>query len=140
MATRDIWKPILPIDPEMNGAVIPVPAEFKGVKHKKEKPGERNGLILHAVDLTFGTEEVSLYSDKTQLRAPVPYVLISTADAAALGIPEGAEVEIRCAGERLRCELKTSGDMADGIAVAPRLHGFPVDVFSGKAIEIAQVQ
>ena len=93
-------------------------------------------LTLIATELTFGTEELSTYSENTQLRAPAPYVLLNDEDAARLGITSGIMVEMSGGGLKLECLLRVSAKAAIGVAIAPRVNGFPVSGLSGKSVII----
>lgn len=96
----------------------------------------RAALTLIASELTFGTEELSTYSNMTQLRAPVPYVLLNNDDAARLGLEPGIMVEISSGGLKLECALRVSDKAAEGVAIAPKVKGFPVSVLNGKKVTI----
>lgn len=96
-----------------------------------------DGLRLLPVDLTFGSEELSIYSDKTQLRAPKPYVLMHPDEADKRGLRKG-EAEIEFGGKKVRYELKVDGNAAKGIIIAPRLHGFDLSEIGGRQASIKQ--
>ena len=93
-------------------------------------------LTLVSTELTFGTEELSTYSDNTQLRAPAPYVLLNDEEAARLGLEAGVMVEISGEGTTIQCTLRISGKAAKGVAITPKVKGFPVSVLSGKSVTI----
>ncbi len=132
--------------PESEGALItagpvdrlqaygPFPAGEKPDAGEGLKPVDR--LLLYAVDLTFGTEEISAYSDKTGLRAPEPYVMINTEDAVALGLEDGEPVNVSSGDISVACVLKTSASCAGGAAFAPRLTGSDAAALSGKTVKI----
>ncbi len=134
--------------PESEGALItagpvdrlqaygPFPAGEKPDAGEGLKPVDR--LLLYATDLTFGTEEISVYSDKTQLRAPEPYVMINREDAKELGLNDGDWVKVASGSLGISCALKTSASCAKGAAFAPRLTGFDAAALSGKTIRITR--
>ena len=93
-------------------------------------------LTLISTDLTFGTEELSTYSDNTQLRATEPYVLLNNEDAARLGLESGVMVELSGSGLKLECILMANGKAAEGVAIAPKVKGFPISGLTGKKITI----
>ncbi|MHB8174655.1 MAG: molybdopterin-dependent oxidoreductase, partial [Nitrospirota bacterium] len=131
------FAPIAGLSPESEGTVIkqgyeyaPPPVNLK----RLEPPGE--GPILYAVELTFGTEEISIHSDKTQLRAPEPYVLMNAEDTGEYGLKDGERVKITSGNLSLSCILKTSASCARGAAFAPRLQGFGANALSGKNVKI----
>ena len=100
----------------------------------KSDTGE--GLLLYAVELTFGTEEISIHSDKTQLRAPKPYVLINAGDAVSLGLKDGQTVRVSSGEATFSCVLKTSASCARGAAFAPRLKDFRAEMLNRKRVTI----
>jgi NADH-quinone oxidoreductase subunit G len=93
-------------------------------------------LTLIATELTFGTEELSTYSDMTQLRAPAPYVLLNDQEAVNLGLEPGSMVTLSGGGTTLECTLRVSGKSARGVAIVPKVKGFPVSGLAGKKITI----
>ncbi len=94
--------------------------------------------MLLAVELTFGTEELSVYSDKTQLRAPSAYVYLSSGDAGRLGLADGDMVVVKRGETAFECRLIVSGGVAPGVAVAPRLPGSAAASLDGKYVEISR--
>ncbi len=91
------------VNPESPGAVITAGYEYS-TPVAPALAGE--GLILYAIDLTFGTEEISTRSDKTQLKAPAPYVLMNNEDAMKSGLKDGERVKITSGNLSLTCDLK----------------------------------
>jgi len=122
------------VNPESPGAVITAGYEYSPPPVSPALAGE--GLILYAIDLTFGTEEISTRSDKTQLKAPAPYVLMNNEDAGESGLKDGERVKITSGDLCLTCDLKVSESCARGAAFAPRLHGFDAAALSGKRVKI----
>jgi NADH-quinone oxidoreductase subunit G len=122
------------INPESPGLVITAGFEYSPPPAAPPKSNE--GLILYAMELTFGTEEISARSDKTQLKAPAPYVLMNSEDAKGSGLKDGERVKITSGNLSLSCGLKVSGSCAKGAAFAPRLHGFDAAALSGKRVKI----
>jgi NADH-quinone oxidoreductase subunit G len=120
--------------PESPGMVIT--AEYEYSPPPAAPPAAGEGLILYAIELTFGTEEISIRSDKTQLKAPAPYVLINSEDARESGLKDGEQVKITSGGLSLSCGLKTSASCAKGASFAPKLHGFDAAALSGKRVKI----
>ena len=111
-----IWKLLRDIDPEKLGPVLKAEKPY-------EPPGEhsakdtKDGLRIIEVELTFWTEELSQYSDKTQLRAVEPYIMLHPEDAARLGLSPGDIM--------FECKLQVNGGIAKGVAVQPRLSHQP---------------
>ncbi|MGC2423390.1 MAG: NADH-quinone oxidoreductase subunit NuoG [Nitrospirota bacterium] len=122
------------INPESPGMLITAGYEYSSPPAAPALAGE--GLILYAIDLTFGTEEISTRSDKTQLKAPTPYVLINAEDARESGLNDGDRVKITSGDLSLSCGLRTSTSCAKGAAFAPKLHGFDAAALSGKRVKI----
>jgi NADH-quinone oxidoreductase subunit G len=122
------------VNPESPGMVITAGYEYSPPPSAPPTAGE--GLILYATELTFGTEEISIRSDKTQLKAPAPYVLINSEDAKGSGFKDGERVKITSGDSSLECELKVSESCAKGAAFAPRLHGFDASSLSGRRVKI----
>ncbi|EIC84926.1 NADH-quinone oxidoreductase subunit NuoG [Serratia sp. M24T3] len=62
----------------------------------------------------FGSEEMSQRSSVIQQRMPAPYVMVSTADAAALGVNQGTQVEFTCNGQTLTLPVRLSETLEKG--------------------------
>jgi NADH-quinone oxidoreductase subunit G len=83
------------------------------------RPGALLAVPLHHV---FGSEELSGRAPAIRERAPVPALLLSQADARALGAAPGDPLVLELAGLRVELPL---GDFRD---LAPGLVGVPVGV------------
>ncbi len=136
------FAPLAALHPESEGALITAGQADRPKAQTPPsaggKPDTGEGLLFYAVELTFGTEEISAYSGKTRLRAPEPYVLINSADAAGLGLKDGERVKVSSGKSALSCVLKTSASCAKGAAFAPRLTGFDAAALSGKRVNITK--
>ncbi len=128
------------LHPESDGALITAgPVDWPQAQRQPsagDKPDTGEGLLLYAVELTFGTEEISARSDKTQLRAPEPHVLINSEDAGKLGLKDGEPVRVSSGNITISCVLKTSSSCARGAAFAPRLKGFGAEALNRKRVTI----
>ncbi|MBI5695163.1 MAG: NADH-quinone oxidoreductase subunit NuoG [Nitrospirae bacterium] len=137
MAGEDpMWGVLTTLDPESGGAVLPAETGYNPPEPPVEFELAASGLTLVAACQTFGTEEISSYSDKLNPVSPEPYVIIQTGDAAGLGITAGTRVLVTCGETSFACGLRVSDKMASGVAVAPRLPGLPVAWMAGKTVKI----
>jgi NADH-quinone oxidoreductase subunit G len=93
----------------------------------KPRPGE---LLLVPAWHCFGSEELSAQSPGVASLSPSPYCGLSVADAGALGVKDGDEVELILAA--------APGTAANDAAVAPGLR-LPVKVIDGLAAGVAEV-
>lgn len=127
---------IIALEPGSEGAVLAVPDNFEAPEPPGPSEEAGKGLLLAAVERTFGTEELSSYSDKTDLKAPEPCVTLNADDAARLGLGPGAKVEMTDGKTVMECGLGVSANQAGGTAFAPGLRSWPVREMSGKRIEL----
>jgi NADH-quinone oxidoreductase subunit G len=67
----------------------------------------------------FGSEELSVLSPAVAGRAPKPYVALNPADAARLGLGEGEEAEVTCAGASSRMPVVFRHKLPVGTAGLP---------------------
>ena len=79
-------------------------------------------LDLLLVDWTFGTEELSVYSETIRKVEREPFLMIHAADADHAGLSDGESVSIELNGGALQVDLRVSQNMARGTAVLPRHH------------------
>ncbi len=62
----------------------------------------------------FGSEEMSQRSGVIQQRMPQAYVMVNPADAAALGVNQGTQVEFTCDGQTLTLPVRLSDTLEKG--------------------------
>ena len=80
------------------------------------------GLVVVRDDALFGTDEPGRYAALARAQAPaVPVVRLHAADAATLGLPDGAAVAVALGERACDAVLAVHGDMARGVLVVPRL-------------------
>ncbi|MBS7660486.1 NADH-quinone oxidoreductase subunit NuoG [Pseudomonas lalucatii] len=86
-------------------------------------PGSLQAVPLHHL---FGSEETSARAAPIQARAPQPYVALARAEAARLGVDDGALLSLTLNDQELRLPLQVREDLALGLAGLPvGLPGIP---------------
>jgi NADH-quinone oxidoreductase subunit G len=85
-----------------------------------EVPGEGDQLQLLLVDATFGTEELSQYSECIRKVEGEPRLWLYTDDAAQLGLADGDRVVMQFEDGPLEVGVNLSPGMAPGTLVLPR--------------------
>lgn len=91
-----------------------IPAAFQA------RPGEWQFVPLYHI---FGSEELSARAPAVAKRVPQAYVALSEADAAKLGVKQGAELAVTVGGATLRLPALLSPGLPAGVAGLPA--GFP---------------
>lgn len=117
------------IEPAANAPKVPayanhVPAAFKSTT------GE---FLVVASQHIFGSEELSAKAAPVQSRIPAAHVALNTADAEALGLAEGALVDVQLDGQTIRLPLQRHAELASGLLALPILPGVPFAATGGKA-------
>jgi len=130
------WWPLRTIRPESEGSLLRIPEDFAPVWRDETASETGGGLLLFAVEQTFGTEELSSYSDKAMLKAPGPVVVLSPADASSLGLESGMDVTVTHGQLSLNCSVAVSEGCAGGTAFMPRLRNSRAWELSGKRVEL----
>jgi NADH-quinone oxidoreductase subunit G len=86
----------------------------------QEKDPSNDQLELLLVDWTFGTEELSAYSNSVQQVEQEPCVFLHGDDASKAGLADGDQVTIQLDGGTLEVTLRLSRSMARSVLVLPR--------------------
>jgi NADH-quinone oxidoreductase subunit G len=84
-----------------------------------------DSLELLLVDWTFGTEELSAYSDTIQLVEKAPHLCVHPKDAMRAGFKNKDRVILHLGGGPLEVEVIVAENMAPGIMVLPRHRQLP---------------
>jgi NADH-quinone oxidoreductase subunit G len=100
--------------------------------------GESLELIF--VEWTFGTEELSAFSECLQELEREPAILMHVGEAERLGLYEDNQVLIQTDNGRLEAKLKTFRNMASGVIVLPRHRLLPWQIFKSGRIRIGRDQ
>ena len=87
--------------------------------------GKADELELFLVDWTFGTEELSGYSEHLRKAEPPPTLLMHADDAARSGLAHGDRVALHAEQVLLEVQLVVSRAMARGIMFLPRHRRLP---------------
>jgi NADH-quinone oxidoreductase subunit G len=98
------------------------PDSSKGADYFKHIPDPftpDSSFLLIPLYHIFGSEELSVLSPAVAGRAPKPYVALNPADAARLGLGEGEEVEVTCAGASSRMPVVFRHKLPVGTAGLP---------------------
>jgi anaerobic selenocysteine-containing dehydrogenase len=86
-----------------------------------KQPASRNsGLELLLVDWTFGTEELSSYSQYTREAEAAPRFFMHPLDAARLGIADGGKIALELEAGELTADVAVVSNMAAGMIIVPR--------------------
>ncbi|MBW7983637.1 NADH-quinone oxidoreductase subunit NuoG [Enterobacillus tribolii] len=105
-------------------------------------PYQASGWVVAPYYHLFGSDEMTQRSPVIQQRMPQAYVMINPADAAQLGVNEGALLEISCAGQTLRLPARFSAHLQAGQVglplgmpgISPVLNGNKVDAMREAAL------
>jgi NADH-quinone oxidoreductase subunit G len=85
----------------------------------KERPGDGE-LELLAADWTFGTEELSAYSEYIHQVEKEPYLLMHPKDASRTGLKDKDRITIHLGRGPLEVELRVADNVALGVIVLPK--------------------
>ena len=91
--------------------------ETMGREKECKKDG---GLKLLAVDWTFGTEELSAYSEFIQEVEEEPYLLMHPVDASTIGIEKEERITLHLDRGPVMLKLRVADNMAPGVIILPR--------------------
>ncbi|MDX9974969.1 MAG: NADH-quinone oxidoreductase subunit G, partial [FCB group bacterium] len=67
----------------------------------------------------FGSEELSVYTPALAQRAPLPYIALNEADAAALDAGEGSFVNVEIDGKEVPLPIRVRPELPPGVAGLP---------------------
>ncbi len=110
----------LRILPERSRAVsFGDPTPFLPSKGKGEEIKGKDFLLL-PVDWTFGTEELSDYSEPIRQVEKPPCIYLQAEDAYLMGLKEQDRIRLLLDGGSLEVDLKTPTNMARGVLILPR--------------------
>ncbi|MFB3887776.1 MAG: molybdopterin oxidoreductase family protein, partial [Thermodesulfobacteriota bacterium] len=96
------------------------PFSLDWLKDRKGTPPLPDSLELLLVDWTFGTEELSGYSQTLQQVEKPPSLSLHPKDAMRLGLKDRERVTLQLDDGPLEIEVRISEDMASGFMVLPR--------------------
>jgi NADH-quinone oxidoreductase subunit G len=154
-SARDPWKWLAEKDP----VFTPLSALNKDGEgtcllpvKSRESPYTRNGSIqrkkdidtqkameLLLVEMVYGTEELSTYSDSIRKMETTPWLWMHPKDAERLGLKGKDTIRLRLGGEEVSVGLCTVENMAPGVVVLPRHRQLewqkPGDLSAGALIE-----
>ena len=82
--------------------------------------GSDDLLELIFIDNTFGTEELSAFSECLWKLEPESAVILNAADALGLGLANGDRVTIQTDTGNLEVKLTVAESMARGVLIVPR--------------------
>ena len=117
------------IEPAANAPKVPayanhVPAAFKATAGQ---------FLVVASQHIFGSEELSAKAAPVQSRIPAAHVALNAADAEALGLADGALVNVQIDGLTVKLPLQRHAELASGLLAMPLLPGVPFTLTGGKA-------
>jgi NADH-quinone oxidoreductase subunit G len=96
------------------------PFSSYGLEKMGKSTFSADSLELLFVDWTFGTEELSAYSDTLQQVEKAPHLCMHPKDAMRAGLKNKDRVILHLDGGPLEIEVIVAGNMAPGIMVLPR--------------------
>jgi NADH-quinone oxidoreductase subunit G len=99
-----------------------------------------DNLELITVDWTFGTEELSGFSECLHELEPQPVIFLSTGEAQNLGFADGDRISIQSAGGSISAELKVVENLAPGVLMVPRHRKLPWQIFEPGSHSISREQ
>ena len=122
------------IEPAANAPVVPayanhVPAAFMA---------QAGSWQVVALQHLFGSDELSTLAAPVQTRIPTPYVAVSAADAATLGVSEGGKLTLTIDGVTVQLPVVVKAALAAGTVGVPTLPGVPF-VVAGSTAQLAGV-
>jgi NADH-quinone oxidoreductase subunit G len=86
---------------------------------EKEHPGDSE-LELLVTDWTFGTEELSNYSESIQQVEKEPYLLMHPKDASRTGLKDKERITLHLDRGSLEVELRVADNVAPGVIILPK--------------------
>jgi NADH-quinone oxidoreductase subunit G len=96
------------------------PFSFNGrIPSEKERPGDGE-LELLVADCTFGTEELSAYSEYIQRVEQEPYLLMHPIDASKTGLKDKERITLHLDRGPLEVELRVADNVAPGVIILPK--------------------
>jgi anaerobic selenocysteine-containing dehydrogenase len=93
-------------------------------------------MELLLVEQTFGTEELSSYSQFTKDAEMPPWLAMHTRDANRLGLTHEDRVSLQVNGFILEVGLRVADTVAPGVMVLPRHRGIPWQVFKAPRVMV----
>ena len=112
--------------------------EFSG--RPEEHQGGTGNLKLTFIDLTFGSEVLSVHSECLQELEPEPAVLMHTSAAHSLDLVDGDSVCIQTESGVFEAKLRVVENMAAGVLVVPRHRKLSWQIFKPGMINIGREQ
>jgi NADH-quinone oxidoreductase subunit G len=114
------------------------PETSETVRAGAAKGAERAGsdLELLLVDWTFGTEELSGYSEPIHRVEPSPAIWMHEDDAAGCGLAEVDRVAIRTEDVELEVNLRVTRAMARNVLILPRHRELPWQRFKESRVRV----
>lgn len=117
-------------------AVVVRPAESLPV----ESPLPDGLFQVLLVDWTFGTEELSAFSQPIREVERAPVLTMHADDAADLGLADGEKVALSANDEQILVRLKTCTEMARGTLILPRHRGLEWRCFTDQLPRVGREQ
>ena len=100
------------------GKEKPFPSDGR-IPSEKERPGDSE-LELLVADWTFGTEELSTYSEYIQQVEKEPYLLMHPKDASRTGLKDKERITLHLDRGPLEVELRVADNVAPGVIILPK--------------------
>jgi len=106
----------------------------------EEHQGSTGNLKLNFIDLTFGSEVLSVHSECLRELEPEPAVFMHTSTAHSLDLMDGDSVSIQTESGNFETKLRVVENMAAGVLVVPRHRKLSWQIFNPGMISISREQ
>ena len=94
-------------------------------KSDGEEGASADDFEVLMIDWTFGTEELSRYSEYLRQVEKTPQVMMHPGDISRLGLPSQGKIILHLPGGSLTAELSAVENMAAGVVIVPRHRELP---------------
>jgi len=112
-------------------------ADFSDALAQRIDHGDKEQIELLLVERTFGTEELSSYSQFAREAEEPPWLTMNPRDADRLGFAQGGRVSIRVKGILVDVRLQVIDAVAPGVMVLPRHRGIPWQKFETPRVRVS---
>jgi len=112
-------------------------ADFSDALAQRIDHGDKEQIELLLVERTFGTEELSSYSQFAREAEEPPWLTMNSRDACRLGFTQGDRVSLQVKGVNIEVGLQCVERMAAGVMVLPRHRGIPWQKFEASRISVS---
>ena len=123
-----------------SGAKTDLRFAFDRSGQNRPSTADSSTLSLVLTDLTFGTEELSAYSECLFELEPEPAILLHSSDAVNMDLADGSLIAIETASGSCQAKLKVIENMASGVIIVPRHRKLSWQIFTPETTGITRDQ